>query len=167
MHRIINAFLLITMVFIASCDINKQEDAMKYSNEIAATNDTLAYHGSLWAEELKVAINTLDFSQLEKYKVNMLTYIDEKIIEVGNMQNIGGSEHLQKAELEFLRFEKRIVNQYFTAFEQMDSTTSVQAIQAAYMSVMEQGEEEQKKQQAMQKLREEYADNNGFPKPIE
>lgn len=165
-RRIIVPILVLMTVF-ASCDINKQEEAMKFSNEIAATNDTLAFHSSKWAEELKVAINTLDFSQLHKYRTNLTDYIDRKITEVEQMENVGGSEEMQKAELEFLRFEKGIVNTYFSAFEQMDSTTTLETIENAYMAVMQQGDKEQKMQQNMQKLREQFADKNGFPKPIE
>lgn len=140
---------------------------MKYSNEIAATNDTLAYHSGKWAGELKVAINTLDFSQLQPYRERMVQYIDRKVVEVQQMPNIGGSEKLQQAELEYLKFERTIVNKYFSVFEQMDSTTTLEAIENAYLQVMQQGQKEQQLQQDMQKLRDEYADKNNIPKPIE
>ncbi len=167
MLRRVIAPIFVLMTIFASCDLDKQEEAMKFSNEIAATNDTLAIHSSKWAEELKIAINTLDFSQLSKYRTSLVNYIDRKITEVEQMENVGGSEDMQQAELEFLKFEKNVVNSYFSAFEQMDSTTSLETIENAYMLVMQQGEQEQKMQQNMQQLREEYADKNDFPKPIE
>lgn len=161
---ILVAILAIT---IASCDFGKQEKAMRRSIEIAAINDSLAEQGKIWGDELRIAVNTLDFSNMKKSREDLQVYVGEKIAQLKAMKPVANSEELQKAELEFLEFELKMIDNHFVVFEGFNEFTTKEDLENAYFGILQYNELEQEKLKHIYDLREEYAEKNGFPKPIE
>ncbi len=154
-------------IIISSCDFNKEEKAMMRSTEIAAINDTLAEYGQLWGDELRIAVNTLDFSNMKTVRGKMEDYLKEKIAFINTLEPVGGSQDLQGAEKEFLEFELKMVENHFVVFESFNENTRQEDLENAYMQIMQYNQEEQKMLKNLYELREQYADKNGIPKPIE
>lgn len=163
----IYALLLIVMLSAVGCGYDTKQRAEELDHRIGSINDTLLLHGKEWGDELRVAVNTLDFSQLEGVRMKMQHYIEEKIEEVDDIKHVGGSEDLVAKELEFLKMEHDIVKNKFSAFEQFDTTVSMEQLTEAYAKVQISGEKEGEVLEELHKLREEYADENGFPKYID
>lgn len=155
-------FLLI--ITSASCVFDKKEKCRELDNEIATINDSLLWYGSQWGDELEVAVNTLDFTQLPPIRIRMQDYIERKISTVQDMDNVGGSEELLEAELKFLKVEKKIVQQKLSAFEQFDETVSMDELSTAYASIQVSAVEEDELLREIHRLREEYEVKNDLPK---
>ena len=166
-HRfpVLLGFLLITLA--CSCDFNRKEKCIALDNTVAAINDSLLQYGAAWGDELKIAVNTLDFSGLPPIRQEMQVYIDRKIEFVKAMDNVGGSEQLLETELEFLEAEKEIVTNKLTAFERFDDSVAMDALSTAYADMQYSALKETDLLKKIHDLREEYAEKNEFPKFIE
>lgn len=140
---------------------------MQLDNAVAAINDSLLRYGAEWGDELHIAINTLDFSGLQPVRVKMQAYIDRKIDYVEDLDNIGGSEALLAAELEFLELEKGIVANKLAVFERFSDSTDMDQMSTAYADMQLSAVKEQDLLKEIHLLREQYAEKNGFPKFIE
>lgn len=161
----VSIFIILT-ILVASCNLNKREDAMKWNNTLAGINDSLFFYGKNWNEELAVAVNTRDFSQLPEQRIQMEAYIDKNIVRVQGLNDIGGSEGLKKAELSFLAFEKELIQSQFSQFERFTDSTSDQTITEAYKTLLLHTAKEQEHLAELSKLQDEYAEKNDFPKPV-
>ncbi len=150
----------------ASCNFNRQEEALRLSNELGFTNDSLFYYGKVWNDELRIAVKMEDFSTLQPIRSEMVGYIDRKIDHVKSMEDVGGSKDMRQSELDFLQFEKDIIQQHFAAFEQFDTATTTDELTVAYERLLRASEAEKAKLDRFHKLQEEYAEKNEIPKPL-
>lgn len=166
-RHVLHTLILLFTLLVASCNFNKKEDCIKLDNQIASINDSLLLYGKEWGDELKIAVNTLDFTGLRPIREEMSVFIDKKTEEVKNIKNVGGSEKLVEKELEFLETEKEIVNGKLSIFEQFDDSVSMDELSRAYVIIQTGATLEQDQLEKLFKLREEYAEKNGFPKFIE
>lgn len=153
-------------VTLFSCNINKQEDAMRLSNELGFANDSLFYYGKLWNDELKVAVNLSDFSKLQPIRKELEDYILRKEAYITKMEDVGSSQELRQSELDYLAFEKNIVKTKFMPFENFDANTPTDELARAYEELLNSMEQEKPKLDRFQGLQQAYAEKNGFPKPI-
>lgn len=161
----IAGILLITLFL--SCDFNKKDDCIRLDNDIAAINDSLLMYGSKWGDELKIAVNTLDFSGLRPIRVEMQGFIARKTEYVKGMKNIGGSEKLLKTELEFLETEEEIVKYKLSVFENYDESVVMDELSDAYANMQLSAVKERDLLEKLHRLREDYAEKNEIPKFIE
>lgn len=158
---------VVLCVFATSCNFNKQEDCIALDNTISTTNDTLMLKGNAWGDEFEVAVNTLDFSQLNKRRTDMQSYIERKIDEVDELEPVGKAEDLLAAEKEFLEYERLVVAEKFSVFEQYDTTVTMDELRDSYVNLQLSSEKEQDLIEKVQQKREEYAEQNDFPKFID
>ncbi len=167
MAKHLYAYIIALLVIgMASCDLDKKEKAQKLSKDITAINDSLAYFVKDWVEEFKVSVNTKDFSRLGAIRQNMESYLDRKTAYLNATPDVGGSEELRKAELDYLLFEKNTVGKFLTVFEQFTDSTTDDEIAEAYNTSMSNVSGEDSKIENINRLQDEFADKNEFPKPI-
>lgn len=165
-QRIFITVILLTVLSIVSCNFNKKEDCAKLDKQIAQINDSLLLHGKDWGDELKIAVNTLDFSGLQPVRVGMEEYIGRSMNRVRNIKNVGGSEMLIEKEIAFLEVEKEIVSNRLVLFEQFTDSVTMDELSDAYVIMQVGAEKEQELLKELFRLREEYAEKNDFPKFI-
>lgn len=139
---------------------------MRLSTELGFANDSLFYYGKLWNDELKVAVNLSDFSNLQPIRKDLQDYITRKEEYIRNMKDVGESKELRQAELDYLAFEKHVVQTRFTPFETFNDSTETEEIAKAYQDLLGSMELEKPKLDRFQALQQLYAEKNGFPKPI-
>lgn len=163
----IRSFIIICLllsVLAVSCDFNKKEKCAKLDNEIATINDSLLWYGKQWGDELKVAVNTLDFSELQPIRMEMQAYVERNIEHVGTLENIGGSEELLATQIAFLEVEKNIVATRLSVFEQFTDSVSMEELSNAYSAMQMSAEREQELLRKIHLLREQYEERNEIPK---
>lgn len=158
---------LLVMVLLVSCNFNKKEDCIKLDTKIGMINDSLLKYGAEWGDELKISINTLDFSGLQPIRLQMQEFVDKKIVDVQGLKNVGGSEKLLETELEFLQVEKEIVAGKLSVFEEFTDSAAMDNISAAYAAMQLSALKERDLLEKLHKLRDEYAEKNEIPKYIE
>ena len=139
---------------------------MHLSAELGFTNDSLFYYGKLWNDELKVAVNLSDYSNLRPIRIELQNYITRKEDHIRNMEDVGSSKELREAELDYLAFEKHIVRTRFIIFETFDDSTHTEELAKAYQDLLGAMEQEKPKLDRFQQLQQAYAEKHGFPKPI-
>lgn len=166
-QRLTTLLAILLIGFASSCDFNKKEKCIALDNTIAAINDSLLRYGAQWGDELNIAVNTLDFSGLPPIRQQMQDYIDRKIEFVKGMDNIGGSEKLLEAELEFLQAEREIITTKLAPFERFDDSVTMDVLSTTYADMQYSALKERDLLEKIHTLRDEYADKNGFPKAIE
>lgn len=154
-------------VLFQACSFDTKEKAAKLSSELTAVNDSMYHFGRTWFEEFKVAVNTKDFSELPAHRTNLASFIDRKVEYIKKMEDVGGSEKYKQAELDILNFEKNTVLPKFVIFESFTANTTDEEIAEAYNVLMSTLNEEQEKLNVVYKLRDEYAEKNDFPLPVE
>lgn len=159
--------IILLCLGIASCNWNRQEKAMKLTGKITAINDSLYRFGKIWLDEFKIAVNSKNFSELQPLRQNLEQFIDRNIVFIDNMDDVGNSEPIRKAELDILQFEKTTVLPKFLVFETFDTTTTDEQITEAYKGMMMTTSQEQEKLNKLYSLIDAYADKYEFPKPIE
>lgn len=140
---------------------------MKLDNEIATINDSLLWYGAQWGDELKIAVNTLEFSGLRPIRVEMQAFIEQKIERVQQLENIGGSEELIKTELEFLETEREIARIKLSAFEKYNDSVSMDELSNTYAAMQMSAMKEEELLKKIHQLREQYEEQNGIPKFID
>jgi hypothetical protein len=158
---------LFLVLFIASCG-NKKEAALKLSTDINNINDSLAIFGKTWGDEFAIGTKTGSFIYLEPIRMEMQGYIDRKIEYIASINDVNGSEELRKTQLQFLEFEKKLVQEKFSVFEGYnDSTTTQEQVLASYNDMNTLGQQEQQMLERIKNLQYDFAEKNGFPKPLE
>ena len=166
-YRIAILSLLGIILLIAACNMNSREDAMKMSSELTSVNDSLSYFGKKWTDELEIAVNTSDFSKLGDIRSEIGVFIDRKLVHLGSMKDVGGSEDFRHAELEILKYERDTILPASAVFESFGAGTTDEEISSAYQALLNTTQREGEKLQVVYALRDKYAEKNDFPKPVD
>lgn len=146
-------------LILASCSDKKQE-IIYLNNELTTINDSLFYKGQVWGEEFKIAFNSGDYSALSPARQEVETYLEQSIEKISEMEDIGGSEELRKAELEYLQFERNVIITKMKKFEAFTDTSSKELISTAYADLVNSSKEEQIKLNKLHSAQKQYADKN-------
>lgn len=165
------------IVLFASCDFNSSDEAMHLSAQIGAVNDSLTWYGKQWSDELKIAVNSKDFSELPGIRTRMQAFIDRNVADIKDMKDVGSSKDLREAELQLLYFDRDSVLPKFQTFESFNTSPNINApgneneyediLSQAYSSLIYTLRGEESRLKKVYDLRDKYADDNDFPKPID
>ena len=74
----------------------------------------------------------------------MENFIDEKIIEVNKLENVGGSDQYKDAIAKFLVFEKKLMQDALAPFGKLDKNSSQQQVNDAMQHLINVAKDEQK-----------------------
>jgi hypothetical protein len=159
MKRILFALIAVAFVF-QSCSDNKA--AFDFNQKLAGISETLNKKGTELGYDLKTAMTTRDFTKVKDRCNELKTYIDEKITEVKGTKDVGGSEKLKTAMLDFLNFENELVADAFVPFGKMDQNTTEEEMQTALDNMQEKTKEENNYLVKVQEAQKEFAEKNGF-----
>ena len=92
----------------------------------------------------------------------LLSFIKRKQVEVLTMRDLGGSEMLRLAMLDFLFFEERMITEVFLPLEKLNSKSNTAEIDAAVKNLTEMAKQEDKYIKKVNQAQEVYAAKNGF-----
>lgn len=159
MKRVLFAFIAVAFV-LQSCSDNKA--AFNFNQKLAGISESLNKKGTELGQDLKTAMTTRDFTKVKERCDDLKTYIDEKITDVKNTKDVGGSEKLKAAMLDFLNFENELVADAFAPFGKMDQSTSEADLQQALDHMQEKTKEEDAYLTKVQVAQKEFAEKNGF-----
>lgn len=155
------ATIALVFVLLASC-ADKQQEIIGLNNELTTINDSLFYKGEAWGEEFKIAFNSGDYTLLPAARQEVQEYIETSIDKVADMKDVGGSQQLRTAELDYLQFERDVIIQKMKAFEEFSDTTNKERVSEAYTDLVNSSKEEQVKLNALHDAQKLYADKNGI-----
>lgn len=160
MKRISFLLPVLLVLILASC--GKKLTPQQMDAEFTNINDSLKIKGQEWITTLGNALTNKDFSALKPHREGIATYLDKKIAYVEGLDDVGGSEEYRKEEIAFLKYERQLVDQAFTPFEQLGPDATMLQVQqqiAALTPVTGKEVENINKVYAKQK---EFAERNKF-----
>jgi len=163
MHRSTSILFLLALLCFAAC--KEEVSALKLSNDLLKINDSLARYGKEWGDEFKRAYTTADFSRLYPIRSKMEMYVNRKIDCVIKMKDVGGSRTFREKELEYLRFEKGLINNKFIRFERFNDLTDRKEMETAFNELMAASAQEQFILEQLHKEVQQYAEKNGLKRP--
>ena len=154
-------FILGILLLLLGCNADKKK-AYDFNQKLFEISDTLNKKGTRIGTEVAMAVNTRDFSKVDRINEELLAFIELKSAELKKPPNTAGSEKLKAAMIEFLQFEKDMVSNYFVPLGKMNAATSDSAIQFAVDQMVEKSKDEGSYLQKVQVAQKEYARSNGF-----
>ena len=152
---------LAALVILSGCKGDKKA-AFDFNEKLAAISYNLESKGREFGAELQPAMQSNDYSKLSTITTSLKKFIDEKREDLKNTKNVGGSEKLKSAMIEFLDFEKELISDAFEPFGKLDASSSEEEKQAAVQNLIKKSEDEGKYLTKVQQAQKEYADKHGF-----
>lgn len=154
--------MVAAFVAAAGCGMIKGKSALEFNDKLASCSDSLFTKGKRMGSEIGNAMKTHDFTAVTAMTNDLKQYIDKQLIEIEKLENVGGSDRLKEAMLQFLHFEKDLVGQAVMPFTKMNSSTPPEEIQTAVTTLMAKSSEENKYLEKVKTAQREYAQKNGF-----
>lgn len=104
-----------------------------------------------------------DYSQLAEYRLKILTFTVKKIAEVRREAPVGkDGEELKAAMLNFLIFEKNMVDNAFMPLEKLNAKSSQTEMDAAIQKLTADAEKEGDALKRINTAQESFSQQNGF-----
>ncbi len=123
------SFLLPVMLVLILASCGKKLTPQQMDAEFTNINDSLKIKGQEWITTLGNAFMSKDFSALKPRREAIAKYLDEKIVYVEGLSDVGGSEEYRNEEISFLKYERDLVDRAFVPFEQLGPDASMEQVQ--------------------------------------
>ena len=154
--------LLVLVAITQGCQKSEKKKAFEFNQKLAAISLNLNTKGQGLGTDLKAAFTSHDFSKVRTTIDSLGKFVDQKIEELKATENVAGSEKLKESMLDFLNFEKTMINKGFEPFANMDENTSEAEIQDAIKNMSRETENENDYLAKVRDEQKKYADKNGF-----
>ena len=154
--------LLLAGLLIASCKEEKKMTPLEFGKMIEATDDSLKGMGMRWTGALERSFETGDYTALKPIRDSISGFIDLKIKEIGSVPDVGGSEKLKNAELELLKYERKMVDSSFVIFESFNAKTPQMDLAFATQDIMDYSAKEEEVVTKVREAQKEYAEKHHF-----
>ena len=136
--------------------------ALQFNDYLVTITDTLYMYGKEWGDQFNVAHESKDFTSLSPMRIRIEEYAAKKFLDVTTMKDIKGSEKLRAAMLEFLAYEKLMINERFTPMEKLNSSSTDDDIQKHLDALATASKGEATALKKVNDAQKEYAKKNGF-----
>lgn len=160
--RSLSLILMAALCLLGSCQLAKRQKALEFSNKMSAITDSLYRKGSEWGAVYASASQDRDYSKLKPLRLDMEQFTDRSITAVASMKDVAGSEQFRADMLGFLRFEKNMIGNVFSRFEQLNAGSREEEIQAVLDALTESSTEETRLLDVVRRSQNEFARKNGF-----
>lgn len=136
--------------------------ALELNNQLASITDSLYAKGQAWGNKFVSAMDTKDFSTLTPYRMQMQQYIDKKLADVRKIKDINGSENLRTVMIDFLNYEKTMIDKGFVPVEKLGATTTEDDIKKVMENLTNASKDEAEFLRKVSDAQDTYAKKNGF-----
>ena len=154
--------LFIAVVLWSFTSLHAQTTPLQFNNDIAKISDSLFIQGKKWGATFNDAYKSGDYSILKPVADALQIFLDVKTVYVEKLKDVKNSKPLRMAMLDFLGFEKKMLQENFRPFEAFTSSTPKDQIQAAITSLLEKAKNEDEFIKKVTDKQEVYASENGF-----
>jgi hypothetical protein len=135
-----------------------------YNDQMADITDSLYRLGQAWGGVFNEAYKgDKNFTKLTPVRKNMVEFIDLTTAKLKREPLVGkGGEGLRTAVIDFLKFEKDMIDIAFIDIEKLSSSSSQAEIEAALKKLTDQAEKEGDVLKKVNAAQEDYGRKNGF-----
>jgi hypothetical protein len=156
--------LLFSFCFLNAFRAGCQTTPAQYSAKIDAATTRIRVLASLWGTTFLQQFNgDQHFDQLTPIRTQLQEYIEKNIAEFKEISNIGGSEMLKSSLLEFLEYERNLVEKGFGPFEQLSTSASESEVAKCRSNLTTEASREKALLTTLNSDRKAYAEKNNFP----
>lgn len=152
---------MLVSFMILSASILKAQTPLEFNNTLTAITDSLYRKGQAWGNSFNTAHQNGNYAILKPITKDMIAFIDKNIVFVQKMKDVNNSKPLRLAVIDFLNYEKQLV-EVFKTFEAFDAATPKEKVQDALNIVRQKAKDEGTSIQKLQAVQEKYAAENGF-----
>lgn len=160
--RFLSVMLVALTCFLGSCQMMNRQKALEFSNKLSSITDSLYRKGGEWGAVYATASQSGDYAQLRPLRIDMQQFTDRNIATVIAMKDVAGSEQFRADMIGFLRFEKKMIEDVFSRFEELNAQSSEGEVQAVLNQLTESSTEETRLLDVVRKSQAEFAKKNGF-----
>lgn len=158
--RLCLVFGFVTATLFASAQ--NFESAIDLNDYFVSITDTLYMGGGEWGKQLKKARETKDFGSLIPARKKMEVFIDKKLEALAKMKDKFGSENLRLTTMDFLTYEKRLLQEGFIPIEKLNKNSTEEEIKKAIANLSATVKEENAEIARVNQAQEAFAEKNGF-----
>lgn len=155
------SYLLLPLL-LSGCSLLDQRKAVAINDTIIRANNELGTRAESYGTLLGKAIAAKNYEALKPERVKLGQFVDSATNVISSMEDVGGSEEFRNYELQYLRFEKKFINEGFTPFEQFDSNTPMDELKTAWLRITDFAEKEKPFVTKLKSLQVAYAEKNHF-----
>ena len=149
-------------VFAASATAFGQTP-VEFNKNLSARADSFFKLGAIWGGKLEeISARSKHFEELKPLRLKAVDYIDVQVAELTAIKDIKDSKELRLALVDFLKFEKTLINTLFIKIEKLPSYATEKEMQDAFGSLEEASAKEEPYLTRLTQAQEAYAQNNGF-----
>lgn len=157
--KIRTIFLAFFMAFASIVQAQKKTEkeislALAFNDYCASLTDSLYLYGTAWGEAFGTAYETKEFNKLTAHSNRIFSFIVRSQKELIARKVNTDMEDMKVAALDFLAFEKSMVQETFRPFERFNSKTSDETIQAQLELLTERSSQEEKVLKAVREEQE-------------
>lgn len=158
MHKLFFILLFIS----ATAAAQTPKTPLEFNDKIVSYIDTMYTSGEQWGTVFNEASTSGKYATLKTVTDKMETYINRSISSLTTMQDVKNSKQLRLSVIEFLQFEKSLINKAFRPFEKFNSETSDETKKAAIDNLVALSKEEDQCIKKILELQTKYGAENGF-----
>ena len=156
-------FLVVAIAIAAvACSGKKSLTPLQINQKFVGINDTLRSYGNEFAQKLRTAMSTKDFSAVSGDRAKIEGFIKAKQSELNNMEDVKGSGDFRKAMLKFLDFQMEMCKSMFDGADKLKADPSDEAINGFVNNLIEQGKEENGRLEEVRKTQQAFAKKNNI-----
>jgi len=165
LKALLSATLLLCLPIFAQAQSKQTKiTPLQYNDKLVSITDSLYSLGQQWGETYaKIAGADNDFSKLGEKRKVISAFTTRKIAEVQKGQSVGkGGDELKNAVLDFLAFEKKMIDDAFVPIEKLNASSSQAEKDAAIQKLTKQAEQESAVLKKVNDAQISYGKQNGF-----
>ena len=140
----------------------KFESAIDLNDFYVSITDSLYAAGSQWGTEMSKAMETKNFSSIIPVRKKMESFIDKKLLELGKIKDQFGCDNLRLSIMDFLAFEKRLIQEAFIPAEKLTKTATEAEIGKVVNNLTTSGKKEQTALARINEAQKDCGAKNGF-----
>lgn len=153
---------LFTLVLAHTSVAVAQTTPEELDRNVKAATSELYSQAALWGATFVAEYNgEQNYGKLRKIRKELSSYIDEQIAIFKTPEQVGGSETYLKAVLDFFKYEKTLVENYFGPFESLNAS-SEDKVQTCRGNLTAEAAKEKDYTAALNSARTAYAAKNNF-----
>jgi hypothetical protein len=142
--------------------LTASQTPLEFNDKLTAITDSAYVLGKEWGIQFIEAHKKKDYGSLQPYREKIEQYIEAEIAVVEGMKDVRDSRALRMAMIQFLKYEKNMIEKAFAPLERLGKYTPQSEIQAYLERIKAYSIQEEEELGKVNAAQEAFARANGF-----
>jgi hypothetical protein len=155
--------LLAVLILLALPVLSYGQTPAEFNKNLSARADSFFKLGAIWGSKLEdISAKSKHYNELKPLRLRAVDYIDVQVNELSAMKDVKDSREMRLALIEFLKFEKTLINTVFIKIEELPSYATENETEQAFAGLEQASQKEEPYLMKLTQAQDAYASNNGF-----